>query len=92
MPRQKIHKMTQEQYAASAREFGFLAVVHFWRNLLANRPPENFDEGTLQRQGYAYIQRIGLMIADEVEGQPVSPHLADALRYCGLYIQKEWLQ
>ena len=87
MPRPKIHKLTQEQYAQQAREFGFLAVVHFWRHLIANAPPAE-----LRERGDAYIQRVAVMIAEELDGQALTPHMAEALQYAGLNLKTEWLQ
>lgn len=88
----KKHVLTQEQYAQQAREFGFLAVVHFWRHLCAEAMTANAPAHELKERGDAYIQRVAQMIADELEGQAVTPYMSEALQYCGLYVRKEWLQ
>jgi hypothetical protein len=85
-PKAKKHVLTQEQYAQQAREFGFLAVVHFWQHLTANAQPHELKE-----RGDAYLQRVAAMIADELEGQPITPYMSEALQFAGLYVRKEWL-
>lgn len=96
MKKQKIQRLkpgelTEEQarelYAKQAREFGFLAVVNFWRNLTVNASPEK-----LREEGDAYVQRVAEMIATEMEGEYITPHMAEALTYAGLCVRKEWLQ
>ncbi len=83
----KKHILTQEQYAQQAREFGFQAVCHFWRHLNEHASP-----GELKERGDAYLQRVAVMIAEELEGQPITPYMAEALQFAGLYVRKEWLQ
>lgn len=87
MARPKVHKLTHEQYCQQAKEFGFIAIAQFWKQLTANAPPYEIKE-----RGDAYVQSIAAMIVDELEGQAITPYMAEALQYAGLCVRKEWLQ